>query len=71
MLSEPLNSEAEAAYISSPLPQFEEADEAVEEEINELTLLQHQLEQAVLCEEYEEAARLRDAIETLANRPQS
>ena len=63
-ISEPLNSEAEAARISTPLSQFEE-------EKDELTLLQRQLQQAVLCEEYEEAARLRDAIETLANRPKS
>ena len=70
-ISEPLNPEAEAANISVPLPQFEGTGEAVEEEKDELTLLQHQLQQAVLCEEYEEAARLRDAIETLANRPPS
>ena len=70
-ISELLNPEAEAANISVPLPQFEGTGEAVEEEKDELTLLQHQLQQAVLCEEYEEAARLRDAIETLANRPPS
>ena len=70
-IAEPLNPEAEAANISVPLPQFEGTGEAVEEEKDELTLLQHQLQQAVLCEEYEEAARLRDAIETLANRPPS
>jgi bifunctional DNase/RNase len=32
-----------------------------------LSQLQHQLEQAVICEEFEEAARLRDQIETLSN----
>jgi bifunctional DNase/RNase len=35
---------------------------------DELTLLQSELERAVVCEEYEEAARLRDAIEALASR---
>ena len=35
--------------------------------LDELGLLQAQLEQAVLCEEYEEAARLRDEIESLGN----
>lgn len=34
---------------------------------DQLSQLQHQLEQAVICEEYEEAARLRDQIETLSN----
>ena len=38
------------------------------EEKDELSLLQHQLQQAVICEEYEEAARLRDAIELLVNK---
>ena len=37
------------------------------EELDALGLLQAQLEQAVLCEEYEEAARLRDEIESLGN----
>ena len=76
-ISQPLNPEAEAANISTPIPQFEEtSDKAaqpapVEEGKDELGLLQHQLQQAVLCEEYEEAARLRDAIESLANKTRS
>lgn len=32
-----------------------------------LSQLQHRLEQAVICEEFEEAARLRDQIETLSD----
>ena len=68
-ISESVIPEAETGEISIPLPQFGEPCEDVDEEKDELTLLQHQLQQAVLCEEYEEAARLRDAIETLANRP--
>ena len=31
-------------------------------------MLKAQLEKAVLCEEYEEAARLRDEIESLVNK---
>ena len=38
------------------------------EEIDELGMLKAQLEKAVLCEEYEEAARLRDEIESLVNK---
>ena len=38
------------------------------EEMNELGMLKARLEKAVLCEEYEEAARLRDEIESLVNR---
>ncbi|MEC8646716.1 MAG: bifunctional nuclease domain-containing protein [Candidatus Latescibacterota bacterium] len=38
------------------------------EEKNELGMLKAQLEKAVLCEEYEEAARLRDEIEFLVNK---
>jgi uncharacterized protein len=37
-------------------------------ERDELSLLQSRLEQAVICEEYEEAARLRDEIESLVNK---
>ena len=76
-ISDPLNPEAEAANISMPIPQFEETSDGaaqpipVEEKKDELALLQHQLQQAVLCEEYEEAARLRDAIESLANKTRS
>ena len=72
-IAEPLNPEAEAANISLPTAQFaqtpdlSQAKPPVEDEQSELSLLQHQLQQAVLCEEYEEAARLRDAIESLEN----
>ena len=37
-------------------------------EETELNLLQAKLEQAVLCEEYEAAAELRDKIELLVNK---
>ena len=72
-ISEPLNPEAEAADISLPESQFaqtpdlSDADPPAEEE-SELTRLQHQLQHAVLCEEYEEAARLRDAIDLLEDK---
>ena len=45
-----------------------EAQQPPKKEKDELGLLQHQLQQAVICEEYEEAARLRDAIELLVNK---
>tara|TARA_B110000438_G_scaffold250483_1_gene254373 strand:- start:200 stop:907 length:708 start_codon:yes stop_codon:yes gene_type:complete len=73
-ISEPLNPEAEAANISLPESQFaqtpdlREADSPAEEEKNDLTRLQLQLQHAVLCEEYEEAARLRDAIDLLEDK---
>ena len=38
------------------------------EKIDELDMLKAQLEKAVLCEEYEEAARLRDEIESLVSK---
>jgi len=38
------------------------------EKIDQLGMLKAQLEKAVLCEEYEEAARLRDEIESLVNK---
>lgn len=38
------------------------------EEMDELGVLKAQLEKAVICEEYEEAARLRDEIESLVNK---
>lgn len=56
----PLKRNAEEAETQQPQPLKEEKDE--------LSLLQHQLQQAVICEEYEEAARLRDAIELLVNK---
>ncbi len=73
-ISEPLNPEAEAANISLPesqlaqTPNLSETERPAEEEKSELTLLQHQLQQAVLCEEYEEAARLRDVIDSLEDK---
>ena len=73
-ISEPHNPEAEAANISLPESQFaqtpdlSEADPPAEEEKRDLTRLQHQLQHAVLCEEYEEAARLRDAIDSLEDK---
>ena len=45
-----------------------EAQQPPEKEKDEFSLLQYQLQQAVICEEYEEAARLRDAIELLVNK---
>ena len=45
-----------------------EAQQPPKEEKDEFSLLQHQLQQAVICEEYEEAARLRDAIELLVKK---
>lgn len=56
----PSKRNAEEAETQQPQPLKEEKDE--------LSLLQHQLQQAVICEEYEEAARLRDAIELLVNK---
>jgi len=70
-ISEPLKPEAEAANIIVPDPQLAQTPDCAQnelpynEEMVELALLQHQLQQAVLCEEYEEAGRLRDAIESL------
>lgn len=72
-ISETSNPEAEAAQIDLP----EEKDDAIIpveatlQEVDELGLLQDQLEKAVLCEEYEEAARLRDEIELLVNKSES
>ena len=70
-ISEPLNPQAEAVNIIVPDPQLAQTPDCTahelpdNEEMGELALLQHQLQQAVLCEEYEEAGRLRDAIESL------
>ena len=52
----------------SPLEPKAPSPSPADQEIDELTLLQSKLEQAVVCEEYEAAARLRDEIESLANR---
>ncbi len=69
-ISKSLNTEAETANIRPPKRNAEEAEpqRPPEKERDELSLLQHQLQQAVICEEYEEAARLRDAIELLVNK---
>jgi hypothetical protein len=53
---------------AAPIPLQSKAESAAEpagEEELELNLLQAKLEQAVLCEEYEAAAKLRDKIELL------
>ena len=69
-ISKSLNIEPETANFRPPQRKAEEAEaqHSPREEKDELGLLQHQLQQAVLCEEYEEAARLRDAIESLVNK---
>ena len=69
-ISKSLKIEAETANIRPPKGSTEEAEAQLppKKEQDELSLLQHQLQQAVICEEYEEAARLRDAIELLANK---
>jgi len=56
-----------------PPPSPEETDlgPSLEREVDELSLLQSRLEQAVICEEYEEAARIRDEIESLVNKSKS
>ena len=68
-ISKSLNVEAEMANIR-PKRNAEKAaaQQPLSKEKDELSLLQHQLQQAVVCEEYEEAARLRDAIELLVNK---
>lgn len=69
-ISTSLNAEADSATIRSLKRKAEEVDaqRPPKEEKDELSLLQHRLQQAVICEEYEEAARLRDAIESLAKK---
>ena len=66
-ISRSLKIEVEKASSRPPPQNAEEtaAQQPPEQEPDELSLLQHQLLQAVICEEYEEAARLRDAIELL------
>ena len=66
-ISRSLKIEVEQANSRPPKRNAEEteAQQPPEKEPDELSLLQHQLQQAVICEEYEEAARLRDAIELL------
>ena len=69
-ISKSLNIGADTTNIRPPKRNAEEAEaqQPLTEEKDELSLLQHQLQQAVICEEYEEAARLRDAIELLVNK---
>lgn len=69
-ISKSLNLEADTVGIRSLKRNAEEAEnqQPLKEEKDELSLLQHQLQQAIICEEYEEAARLRDAIELLVNK---
>ena len=55
---------AEADELSAEPVQNDEPDR----EMDELGTLKAQLEKAVLCEEYEEAARLRDEIESFVNK---
>ena len=58
---------AETDELSAEPVQTDEPDR----EMDELGTLKAQLEKAVLCEEYEEAARLRDEIESLINKNES
>ncbi len=69
-ISRSLNIDTDTANIRPPKRNAEEAEaqQPPKKEKDELSLLQHQLQQAVICEEYEEAARLRDAIELLVNK---
>ncbi len=69
-ISKSLNIETDTVDIRPSKRNAEEAEtqQPLKEEKDELSLLQHQLQQAVICEEYEEAARLRDAIELLVNK---
>ena len=69
-ISTSLNAKADSAKIRSPKRSAEaaSAQRPPKEEKDELSLLQHRLQQAVICEEYEEAARLRDAIELLVSK---
>ncbi|NKB71542.1 MAG: hypothetical protein GKR89_31095 [Candidatus Latescibacteria bacterium] len=52
----------------NPAPQPQSADYVDQVLADELPLLRNKLEQAVLLEEYEEAAQLRDKIELLVNK---
>ena len=53
--------------VVAPETTIAETDEP-DREMDELGTLKAQLEKAVLCEEYEEAARLRDEIESFVNK---
>ena len=59
------NEEAAAVSLQSVV---ESTADPIRKEETELSLLQAKLEQAVLCEEYEAAAELRDKIELLVNK---
>ncbi len=69
-ISMPLNGEADSAKLRPPKRNAEGTDvqRPPKEEKDEFSLLQHRLQRAVICEEYEEAARLRDAIESLVKK---
>ena len=69
-ISRSINIEAGATNIRPSKRNAGEAEvqQPPEKEKDEFSLLQYQLQQAVICEEYEEAARLRDAIELLVNK---
>ena len=69
-ISKSFSVESETANIRPPKRNAEkaEAQQPLKKEKDELSLLQDQLQQAVICEEYEDAARLRDAIELLVNK---
>ena len=69
-ISKSFNIEVDTTNRRPPKRNAEEAEaqQPPQKEEDELSLLQHQLQQAVICEEYEEAARLRDAIELLVNK---
>ena len=54
--------------VRGAVSRLEQFAEEPGEKMDELDMLKAQLEKAVLCEEYEEAARLRDEIESLVNR---
>ena len=71
-LSTPLTPEVTGREPEPP-PSPAEADigPPLEREVDELRLLQSRLEQAVICEEYEEAARIRDEIESVVNKSKS
>lgn len=55
----------------STAPAASSTDEEVEEPQDRLSILQAEMARAVVCEEYEEAARLRDEIERLSSEAES
>ena len=67
----PAETKAEPAPVPEPHAQASRAQEPHGAPDDALSALQNRLQQAVICEEYEEAARLRDEIESLENQSQS